>query len=109
MTTGSGNRSTRTYHIISVIFVHLSDAAVDQWLQAISLAVDDKLSLSSQSCYRQQNVFDKGEDAILLNHLRGSNGLADLLGDDIGGVQEVDLAVCLSHISIKSFELVLRN
>jgi hypothetical protein len=80
--------------------MHLLNTAVDQRLQAVSLALNNKFPLSAQASCRQKDVFDESQDAVLLNHLGGSNGLFDLLGDDIRGVQEVDFAVCSHCVSI---------
>lgn len=82
----------KTYHIVSVVFVHLLNGCVNQGLQAVSLALNDKLSLSLQGCYGQKDVFDKGQDTVFLDNLGGGDSLADLLGDGVWGVQQIDFA-----------------
>lgn len=66
--------------------MHLLNGCVNQGLQAISLAVDDKLSLSLQGCCGQKDVFDESQDTIFLDNLGGSDGLANLLRDGVWGI-----------------------
>jgi hypothetical protein len=86
---GSGGK---TYHIISVVFVHLLNACVNQGLQAVSLALNNKLSLSLQGCCGKKDVFDKGQDTVFLNNLGGGDGLANLLGNGFWRIEQIDFA-----------------
>lgn len=72
--------------------MHLLDGCVNQGLQAVSLALNDKLSVSLQGCCGQKDVFDEGQDAVFLNNLGGGDGLANLLGDGVWGIQQIDFA-----------------
>lgn len=59
--------------------MHLLDGCVNQGLQAVSLALDDKLSLSLQGCCGQKDVFDESQDTVFLDDLGGGDSLANLL------------------------------
>lgn len=71
--------------------MHLLDARVHQRL-AFS-ALHNKLLIALELCSRQKDVLGKGEDTVALDDLGEGLGLADLLSDDIWGVEKVDFAV----------------
>lgn len=73
--------------------MHLFDARVDQRLQAVAFPLNAELPPSLQFGSRQQHVLHEGEDAVVFHHLGRRLRLANLLGDDLGRIEEIDLAV----------------
>jgi hypothetical protein len=82
-----------TYDVILVIIMHLVDARVYQWLQAISITLNTKLSTSIQSCGRKQNEFCECQDAVAFNDSGSSLCFAYLLGNNLWRIEKIDLAV----------------
>lgn len=81
----------------------LLDVRVDEGLEAVALALNDKLALASLELGAgQEDELDEGEDAVALDLLGGGDGLADLLEDRVGVVEEVDFGVWLVRFGSKN-------
>ena len=82
-----------TYNITLVVGLDLGNVGVDEVLEVVARAVDAEALLAEKLSRGQQDVLDEGDETVALSDLGGSLGLTDLLGDNFGGVEEIDLAV----------------
>lgn len=80
-----------TYNVLGVIVLHLLNVAVDQGLVVSALNLEFLLALEA-GCWKEDEL-DQGDDTVLLDDSWGRLCLADLLGDDLRRVKEIDLAV----------------
>jgi hypothetical protein len=83
-----------TYDVSSVVGVDLLDIGVDEILSIRS--GDDNLSLALDGGGGEEDVLDEGEDAVAFGLLGEALGLADLLSDEIRGVEQVDLGLLVA-------------
>lgn len=81
-----------TYNVLGVVVLHLLDVAVDQGLVVSALHLEFLLALEARR--RKEDEFDQCDDTVLLDDSWGSLCLADFLGDNLGRVEEIDLAIC---------------
>jgi hypothetical protein len=72
--------------------MHLLNVGIDERL--LVSALDDEFLLALEMGGGEENVFGKGKDTVALYNLGESLCLADLGGDDVWCVEEIDLAVC---------------
>lgn len=80
-----------TYNIVCVIVLELLDVGVNQRLGVA--AFDTEFLLASESGSGKEDEFHQGNNTIVFNDFRGCFGLADLLSDDLGRIQEINLAI----------------
>jgi hypothetical protein len=82
-----------TYDVILVIIMYLVDARIYQWLQAISITFNTKLSTSIQSCGWKQNEFRECQDAVAFSDAGNSLCFAYLPGNNLWRIEKIDLAI----------------
>lgn len=81
-----------TYNVLSVIVLYLLDVAVDQGL--LVSAFDLEFFLALETGCRKEDKLDQCDDTVVLDDSWGCLCLANFLGDDLGRVEQIDLAVC---------------
>lgn len=67
------------------MIMHLRNRAVNQRLQTITVTGNAELSTSTQRRSREQNVFDKDWDLVLLDNFGYIDCFADFPGDGLEG------------------------
>lgn len=80
-------------HVVAVVLVHGGDVGVDELGQLVPAPVDDEAGLALELGRGQQDVLDKGQDAVALGDLWHALCLLDLLDDGGLVVEQVDLGV----------------
>lgn len=80
-------------NVILVVGLHLSSVLVDKRLEAVPFALDDEFACPAERGRGKQDELCEGKQTVAFRNLGGGLGLLDLLGDDLGGVEKIDLAV----------------
>lgn len=81
----------RREHIIRVVFLEFSDVRVDEGFGVAAL--NDEFLLAFEAGDGEEDEFDGGDDAVVFDDFGRRFGFADLLGDYVRRVEEVDFAV----------------
>lgn len=81
------------HNVILVVGLHLSSVLVDKRLEAVPFALDDEFACPAERSRGKQDELCEGKQTVAFRNLGGGLGLLDLLGDNLGGVEKVDLAV----------------